>query len=341
MIKTVRVGLIGCGKIAEIAHMPAYQVIKKAQLVAVCDKDEKRARWLAERFGIRKYSSDPIRIIENEGIDAVDICLPTFLHSKFIRLAAEAGKHVFCEKPMAKSVKEAERVISQINKSGINLMVGYNQRFERTFQKMKAFIDSGLLGDLISLEMRYAKCETPERYLPPNWRADPKKGGGALLDFGCHKIDLLRWFAGEVHRVSAISAHNLKTEAEDAGGVILDFKKGALGLLSVSLVCASPFKELDSTDVYGSKGTVRYRSDDKNTIHIYLKGSLLGRTSRFTALKISSKQSSYTLELKVFIDSIIKERKPSITAEDAKKVLEIVEAARKSAKQNKTIVLAS
>lgn len=339
MIKTVSVGLIGCGRIAEIAHIPAYQVVKKARLVAVADTNAERAKWLAERFGIKNYCGDPREIIEQKDIDAVDICLPTFLHSKFIISAAEAGKHILCEKPMALNVKEAEMISSTIKKSGINLMIGYNQRFEKPFKKIKDFIDSGMLGNLISLEVKYARCESTERYLPPNWRANPAMGGGALLDSACHKIDLLRWFGGDVRSVRAVKAHFLKTEAEDTACVILEFENGALGSLSSSLVCASPYKELDMTEVYGSKGTVWYGPDNRQAIQVYLKGSLLGRTSGFVTLKTPSKKSSYVLELEAFIDSIIKRSRPPITAEDAKKVLEIVEAARESAVTGKAIML--
>ena len=339
MVKTVKVGLIGCGGIAEIAHLPAYRVMKKAQLVAVGDINAKRAKLVAERFGIKSYYSDPMEIIERKNIDAVDICLPTFLHSKYIVLAAEAGKHVFCEKPMALNVKEAETIVSRINKSGIKFMVGYNHRFKRTFNKIKHFVDSGLLGDLISLEAKYARCDSPERYLPPNWRADPTKGGGVLLTLGCHKIDLMRWFAGEARNVTAMNARYLETEAEDTAAIIMGFKKGALGILSTALVCASPFSELDLITVYGNKGTVRYASDNKHTIQIYLKGSLIGKTSKFVTLSVQSKKGSYISELEAFIDSILKGRRPPITAEDGKKVLEIVEAARESVKKGKTVFL--
>ena len=95
MTRTIPVGLIGCGKIAEIAHMPAYQVIKKAQTLAVADLNIERAKWLAGRFGIKDYYSDPMEVIERKDIEAVDLCLPTFLHSKFILSAADAGKHIF------------------------------------------------------------------------------------------------------------------------------------------------------------------------------------------------------------------------------------------------------
>lgn len=339
MIKTVSVGLIGCGRIAEIAHLPAYQVVKKAQLVAVADTKAERAKWVAERFGIKNHYLDPMEIIERKDIDAVDICLPTFLHSKFITAAAGAGKHVLCEKPMALNVKEAENTISRAKKSGIKLMVGYNQRFEKPFKKIKDFIDSDMLGNLVSLEVKYARCESTERYLPPNWRAYPTMGGGALLDSASHKIDLLRWFGGEVRRVSTIKAHFLKTEAEDTTCMILEFEKGAIGYLGSSLICASPYKELDLTKVYGSKGTVWYGPHDKQALQIYLKGALLGRTSGFITLKTPSKKSSYVLELEAFINSIINEDEPPITGEDAKKVLQILEAAHESAKTGKTITL--
>lgn len=339
MIKTVKVGLIGCGRIAEISHLPAYQVVKKAQLVAVADINAERAKWTAERFGIRNYYSDPTKVIERKDIDAVDICLPTYLHSKYITLAAEAGKHIFCEKPMALSVKEADTIISQVNKAGTNLMVGYNQRFVKPFRRIKNFVNSDLLGDLISVEVKYAKCGEQERYLPPSWRAYRSKGGGALLDSSCHKIDLMRWYAGEISEVHAIEAHNIKTEAEDTAGVLLRFTEGAMGQLNATLICASPYGELDLTKVYGNKGTVWYSSEHKDSVQIYLSRSLLSRTSRFTTLKMTSKKSSYILELEAFIDSIIKQRKPPITAEDAKKVLQVIEAAYESAKSGRAVKL--
>ena len=114
MTRMISVGLIGCGKIAEIAHMPAYQVIKKAQLVAVADSNLERVKWLANRFGVKSYYSDPMEIIERKDIEAIDICLPAFLHSKYILAAASKGKHVFCEKPMALNVNEAEVIIQKI-----------------------------------------------------------------------------------------------------------------------------------------------------------------------------------------------------------------------------------
>lgn len=339
MIKTVRVGLIGCGRIAEISHLPAYQVIKKAQLMAVADANAERAKWIAERFGIRDYYSDPTRMIERKDIDAVDICLPTYLHSEYILLAAENRKHIFCEKPMTLNVKHAEKVISEVKKAGANLMVGYNQRFEKPFRKIKEFVRSDLLGDVFSIDVKYAKGGGHERYLPPNWRAYRAKGGGALLDSSCHKIDLMRWYAGEVSEVRAMEAHNIETEAEDTAGVLLRFKNGAIGALNATLICASPYKELDLTRVYGRRGSVWYSSEHQGSLQLYLNRSLLSRTSKFTTLKMPSKKSSYILELEAFVDSIIKERKPPITAEDAKKVLQVIEAAHESARSGRAVTL--
>lgn len=341
MIRTVKVGLIGCGRIAEISHIPAYQVIKKAQLIAVADVNEQRAKYIADRFGIRNYYADPTKIIESKDIDAVDICLPTYLHFKYITLAVKAGKHVFCEKPMALTVKQAEEIISLVKKAGTNLMVGYNQRFEQPFRKIKDLIDSNLLGDVISIQSQYVKCGSQERYLPPNWRSYRVKGGGALRDSSCHKIDLMRWYIGQVSEVQAIEAHNLKTEAEDTVGVLLKFVKGAIGLLNASLICVSPYSELDLTKVYGNRGVVWHSSENNNSLRIYLSQSLLSRTSRFTTLKITSQASSYILELEAFIDSILKDRTPPITANDAMNVLRIIEAANESARSGKAVTLSN
>jgi predicted dehydrogenase len=327
MIRTVKVGLIGCGRIAELSHIPAYQVIKKAQLLAVADVNANRAKRIAERYGIRNHYSDPIKMIERKDIDAVDICLPTYLHSKYIHLATENGKHVFCEKPMALNVEEAEKVISRVNRAGTNLMVGYNQRFEQSFSKIKEFVDANLLGDLFSIDAKYAKGGGYERYLPPSWRAYRAKGGGALLDSSCHKIDLMRWYAGDVEEVQAMEAHNIETEAEDTVGVLLRFNNRAIGALSATLICASPYNELDLMKFYGRKGSIWYSSQHKNSVQLYLHRSLLSRTTKFTTLRTSSKKSSYILELEAFV-------------EDAKKVLQIVEASHESAESGRAVKLA-
>lgn len=319
--------------------MPGYQVVKRAQLVAVADTNLERAEWLAKRFGIKDVYTDPLEIIERKDIDAVDICLPGFLHKQFILAAADAGKHVFCEKPMAISVAEANEIVDKVANSKIHLMVGYNQRFERPFTKMKEFLDKGLLGSPLTIDITYVRCGSSERYVPPSWRADPAKGGGALLDLACHKIDLLRWFAGDVKSVSAMKSHYLGAEAEDTGVVILTFHSGVLGLLNTSLACSSPYGELDFAHIYGSEGTARYSSELKQAVQVYVKGALLGRTSKFVTLTLPSKKSTYTLELEAFYNAIINHQAPPITPHDGRNVLQIVEAARESARTGKTIFL--
>lgn len=330
MVRSVRVGLLGCGRIAEIAHLPAYRTLRKAQLAAVADASIDRARSLAERFRVGAYFSDPMRIMEDKDIEAVDICLPTSLHSKFIMLALESGKHVFCEKPMGLSTKEADTIISKAEKSGLRLMVGYNHRFEAPFERIKEMVDSGLLGNLISMEFKYAKYGEPERYRPPSWRGDPEKGGGVLMDFGCHKIDLMKWYAGRATKVSAMAAHHLGADAEDTAQLIMNFENGSLGALSVSLVCPTHLSELDTAQLYGDRGAARFSSEHKKELEVYLRGALLGRTSGFTVLGVPSRQSSYASEIDAFIESIIQDKEPPITARDARDVIAIVEAARAS-----------
>jgi len=294
---------------------------------------------MAKKFRVKSYYQDPMKLIERKDIEAIDICLPTYLHSKFIILAAKNGKHVFCEKPMTLSVREAEEVIHEAKKHGVKLMVGYNQRFQKPFEKIKEFIDSKLLGNLVLIESSYARCGPKERYLPPSWRAYPEKGGGVLLDLACHKVDLLRWFAGEAEEVTALKSRNFGTEAEDTAGIIIRFQGGTLGIINVSLAYASPYSELDITKVHGSRGSVRFSSENKKVVEIYIKKSIFAKSSKYITIDASSKKDPYVRELEVFVDSIIKDKNPPITGEDAKKVHEIIEAAREAAKSEKTIQL--
>lgn len=337
MPETLNIGLIGCGRIAEIAHMPAYRQIRKGRVIAVADVDETRARNLAEQFDVKSSYGDPAAILENQDIDVVDICLPIHLHSKFVLAAIDQGKHVFCEKPFALNVSEADSIVRKLSSTNLKLMVGYNQRFEPQFRKMQDLFKSRMLGRLTTIEGKHAKCDSPEKYLPPNWRSDPRKGGGALLDHACHKFDMINWFAGKPTSVKAISAYNLGTEAEDTAAVIVKHETGVISMLSLTLYCAAPVNELDIFALYGDKGTISFSSTAKKELKLYLRGRLLGRTTGFTRIGLSQKEDSYTLELATFLDSILKGTDPPVTAEDARTVLQISEAARRSADTEKPI----
>ncbi|MEB9020314.1 Gfo/Idh/MocA family oxidoreductase, partial [Bacillus cereus] len=141
----LKVGIIGCGSIAQHRHLPEYEANPYVQIVAVCDSNKKRAKEIANKYGVNMYT-DYNELINYEELDAVSVCTPNHLHAAISIAALQAGIHVLCEKPIATSKADAEMMIGAAEKSGKKLMIGHNQRFVASHQKAKQLIKSGAIG---------------------------------------------------------------------------------------------------------------------------------------------------------------------------------------------------
>lgn len=197
----VKIGIIGTGLIAQFAHIPAYQE-SGAEIIAVCDIVEKRAKEVAERFSIPRVYRDYKELLEDPDIEAVSICTPNHLHAQMTIDALENSKHVLCEKPMAMNLKEAESMLDTAKKTGKILMVGFNNRFRGDAQKLKQFIDSGKLGEIYYARVGYMR----RRGTPRGWfTVKNESGGGPVVDIGVHIIDLTRYLMGNPKPVSVFA----------------------------------------------------------------------------------------------------------------------------------------
>ncbi|MCH7904343.1 MAG: Gfo/Idh/MocA family oxidoreductase [Armatimonadetes bacterium] len=192
----VKVGLVGCGFMGTM-HANVYSVLDGADLVGVFDKSPDRASEFAAKWGGRVYGSYDEMIVE---VDMVDICLPTYLHADFTVKACEAGKHVMCEKPMALSVSDADRMVEASKKAGVKLMVGHCIRFWPEYEELKAAVDDGRLGALLSANFtRYGAFPS---YTVDQWAAEPELCGGAM-DMHIHDTDFALYLLGSPdHTVS-------------------------------------------------------------------------------------------------------------------------------------------
>lgn len=191
----IKIALIGAGSIAKFAHAPAYERMDNVEIVAVCDIVEERAQDMAERLGAAMYCTDYKKIFEIEGLDAVDICTPNYLHSVIAVEALEKGVNVFCEKPDAINVAEAEKMKITAEKSGKTLMVMRNNRYRATSEYLKKYIEDGKMGEIYA-----ARCGWQRRRGIPGkggwFTTKAKSGGGPLIDLGVHMIDLSIWLMG-------------------------------------------------------------------------------------------------------------------------------------------------
>ncbi len=194
-MKKYKIAIIGAGGIANNAHAPAYEKIKNIEIVGVCDIIEERAAKLAKRLGTDLICTDYNEILELEGLDAVDICTPNYLHSIITTKALEKGLNVFCEKPDAVNVSEAEKMEKAAIKSGKTLMVMRNNRYRGISSYLKQFIGDGKMGEIYS-----ARCGWQRRRGIPGkggwFTTKSQSGGGPLIDLGVHMIDLAVWLMG-------------------------------------------------------------------------------------------------------------------------------------------------
>jgi len=188
-----RVGIIGCGGIAIGKHMPALARQKRAVMVAFCDVAQERATEAAKNFGeegARVYT-DYRALLEDTSIDVVHICTPNHSHAEIAIAAMEAGKHVMCEKPMAKTAGEARMMVETAKRTGKKLAIGYQNRYTPEVWTMKRAADAGEFG-----EIYYAKAHAVRRRAVPTWGVflnEYEQGGGPLIDIGTHALDMTLW----------------------------------------------------------------------------------------------------------------------------------------------------
>jgi len=193
MAKTYRIGIIGCGGIANGKHMPSLAKLANVEMVAFCDIIREKAEKAAEKFGSAdvKVYEDYKELLADETIDIIHVCTPNDSHADISIAGLESGKHVMCEKPMAKTAADARRMVEAAKKSDKKLTIGYQNRYRSDSQYLKAMCNDGELG-----EIYFAKAHAIRRRAVPTWGVfldEEKQGGGPLIDIGTHALDLTLW----------------------------------------------------------------------------------------------------------------------------------------------------
>ena len=267
----VKVGVIGCGSIAKYRHFPEYHTHPDVDISSVCDVVIERAQAVAQTYGVKAYT-DYMDLLNDKQINAVSICVPNVFHAPMAIAALQAGKHVLCEKPMATTLEEAERMNETANASGKILMIGHNQRLVPSHQKAKEMISQGKLGKIYSFRTSFGHSG------PEGWSVDGKDswffkkseaGIGAMADLGVHKADLLRFLLGEeIIEVAGFVETSAKkeTNVDDTAVCILRTESGIIGTLAASW---SYVKEDNSTIIYGEKAVIRLEDDPTYSLIIH------------------------------------------------------------------------
>jgi len=261
MPQPLKVGLIGTGSIANL-HVPAFtRFPEKVQLTALCDIREDAVQQFAKNTKVEAVYTDAARMLNEANIDAVDICAIHDQHAALAIAAAEAGKHVLLEKPMATSLRECRDIIAAVGNAGVTFMVGQQLRYLPSYARVRQLIQEGELGRVWSVRSDnwtpgFRSRTTSLR--PDWWGLDGKRaGGGALPMFATHHIDLFRFFIGDVKRVwgKVWTDHPFfKNGADDRAVATLEFENGTVGHVSTSYSAAGPHNH--QFIIFGEEGTI-------------------------------------------------------------------------------------
>lgn len=251
----LRIALVGCGRISR-THFDAIAGVTGIELSAVCDVVEHRAREAAEGRGVPWYTSVEA-MLNGSPCDAVAICTPSGMHPEHGILAARAGKHVICEKPIAITLAAADALVRACDDAGVRLFVVKQNRLNPPVQLLRRAIDKGRFGRIYMANTTVRWTRPQEYYDQAPWRGTRALDGGALLNQASHYVDLLQWMVGPVESVLAETATLARRiEMEDSGAATLRFASGALGVIEVTML-TYPRNLEGSLTILGERGTVR------------------------------------------------------------------------------------
>ncbi len=339
-MKTIRIGVIGAGKIAERTHLPQYAELKNAEVVAICDVIRKKADRLAAMFKIPAVYTDYRKMIKEAGIDAVSVCTPNYLHAPMTIFAASNKKHVLVEKPMGISVKEMKAMVAACKKNKVVLMVEQSHRFDPAHEVMKDIVESGVIGKVVSLRAKLGHSG-PEFWSDDSpWFFDVKKsGGGVTVDVGIHILDVIRFITGkEIASVTGFMANLVKKKMklEDNVEAALKFKDGTIGVFEASWT-NSPYEVV--VQLYGTKGKayVNQANYDPKRVRVWT----VDPKSPYNTVKELDykvpKTSRNRSPIAHFVDCVTGKKKCIIDGVEGMKSAAVILATRKSALTGKSV----
>lgn len=332
----VKIGIIGCGKVAQVRHIPEGLANPNATIVGYYDYSEKRAQETASTYGGKVYKNYEDMLNDSQ-IDAVCVLTPNNTHAEISIAALGSGKHVLCEKPMATTIEDCEAMVLASKEAGKSLMIGLNQRLARAHQVAKQLIEEDSIGRIITFRTTFGHSGAD------NWSIDGRNSWffnkssaefGVLGDLGIHKTDLIHYLTGQnvVSVIANTSVLDKKNEqgipipVEDNAICVYTLSGGAIGTMTASWTFYG--EEDNSTILYGTKGIMRIYQDPEHAIVIEKTN---GERIHYHLEAIqTNKNQTKSGVIDEFIASIIENRPPLISGEEVLPAMKAVFAAMKS-----------
>lgn len=349
MGEKVRVGIVGTSWWADLMYLPSLQSHSQAEIAAICGRNRERAEEMASKYAIPQVFTDYQELIDKSGVQALIVATPDDLHHPITMAALDAGLHVLCEKPMALNAQHAREMYEKAEELGIKHMVLFTARWLPHFRYVKELIDDGYIGRCFHCHIRYLGGHG--RQAEYFWRADRRRSLGILGDLGSHMIDRVRWYVGEISRISAHLSTFIQRPgaggetldpANDSALLTLEFENGAQGTIHVSAVAHVGERGLhQQVALYGESGTlevdysfaglkIRGARHDEDQMQIlstptsFLEGVNPESPLLDQAMQVFTEQPAGS---RLFIDAILNDQPVSPNFHDGLKVQEIMDAA--------------
>jgi predicted dehydrogenase len=355
LMRKVRIGIIGVGGIANGKHMPCLTRLDNVELVAFCDLIRERAEEGAQKYGVTgaKIFTDYRELLSLEEVEVVHVLTPNSSHAELSIAAMRAGKHVMCEKPMAKTAAEAREMLAVSRETGRKLSIGYQSRYAPENQYLKKLIQNGELG-----EIYFARSVSCRRRGVPTWGVfldKEKQGGGPLIDIGTHSLDLTLWLMDNYKPVCVLGSTYQKLsqvknaanewgpwdpdqfQVEDSGFGFVKFENGATVIVESSwaLNIASPPVSVLCGTKAGADTSDGLRINGEKFGNLYINKFEVNK--RGIELYRGEDLTMFQLEERTWIESIVNDTEPYVKAEQAVVVSEILEALYISAESGKAV----
>jgi predicted dehydrogenase len=345
-MKTLNIGIIGCGKIAQYRHIPEYLANEHTNISGYFDPNKNRAENLAKEFGGKTYDSYQ-ELLANQKIDAVSVCTPNIAHAEITITALTSGKHVLCEKPMATTLEDCQAMVDTALKQGRFLMIGQNQRMAKAHVRAKEVIAIGMIGDILSFRTTFGHTGAETWSIDPGpatWFFNENLAGmGVMGDLGIHKTDLIQFITGQrivettarLHTLNKRNKEGKLISVDDNAFCIYRLEGGAVGTMYVSWTFYG--QEDNSTIIYGTKGIMRIYDDPKYSIRVNTNN---GEEILYDIDRIQTNESqTKSGVIDSFVESILENKEPEISGAAVLDSMRVIFASIESSKSGKTVTI--
>lgn len=335
MQQRLNVAVIGLGRLGQVYAADLAHRVPNARLVAVADKRADVAEAFARQHGVPKWYAGHEEVIADKDVEAVAVITPTSTHREVVIEAARGGKAIFCEKPIALSLAEAEEMLEVVRSAGVFLQMGFQRRFDAGYVAAKEKVDAGVIGDPVLLV-----STSRDPFRPPVEFCDPRVSGGLIADMGIHDFDVARMFLGEVRRVSAIGGTLAYPELKAVGDidnaiVHMVFENGALGVVMLSRNAVFGYDI--RAEIWGTRGSLQIGYFRQTPVLVMTSE---GITHDVVPHFMQRFEKAYLAQIQDFVDNVLGGRPPRVTGADAVAALRISLAATKSFQEQRPVEVA-